>query len=120
MIPHKPNDKTRAEVSALTGFGIVQEDIAEYLDISDKTLRKYYDKELRTGAMRANVAVARRLFQKCMDGDTTSLIFWSKTRAKWRETSRYEMTGADGVSLTMPEINVIFTDEVQDEKTEAD
>jgi hypothetical protein len=85
--PHAPTDKTRAEVSALCSFGITQDEIATYLDIDIKTLCKHYRKELDTGAIKANAAMAKRLFDAGIkDGSVPAMIFWLKTRARWRET----------------------------------
>ena len=85
--PHAPTDKTRAEVSALCSFGITQDEIATYLDIDIKTLCKHYRKELDTGATKANAAMAKRLFDAGVkDGSVPAMIFWLKTRARWRET----------------------------------
>lgn len=84
---HTPTEKTRAEVSALTSFGIVQDEISTYLGIDLKTLRKHYRRELDTGVTRANAAMAKRLFDAGIkDGSVPAMIFWLKTRARWRET----------------------------------
>ena len=84
---HVPTDKSRAEVSALTSFGITQDEISTYLDIDLKTLRKHYRRELDTGTTRANAAMAKRLFDAGIkDGSVPAMIFWLKTRARWRET----------------------------------
>lgn len=64
--PHSPTEETRAEVRALSGFGITQDDIARYLDIDPKTLRKHYREELDTGTTHANAeadAVQRGLIE---------------------------------------------------------
>lgn len=96
--PHEPDDKTRATVEAMSSYGIPHEDIAKVIGIDDKTLRKYYRHELDVATAKANAQVAQRLYKKCMADDTTSIIFWLKTRAKWAETMRQEFQplGADG------------------------
>ncbi len=84
--PHVPNDKTRAEVGALTSFGNTQEQIADHLGISVDTLTRHYRDELDNSVVRANAKVAAKLFRKATEGDDLSaMIFWLKTRAKWRE-----------------------------------
>jgi len=84
--PHEPTEWTRAEVCALTSFGNTQEDIANYLDIHVNTLLKYYRDELDNSVIRANAKVAAKLFKKATEGDDLSaMIFWLKTRARWRE-----------------------------------
>lgn len=83
---HAPTDKTRAEVSALTSFGITQDEISTYLDIDLKTLRKHYRRELDTGTIKANAAMGKRLFDAGIkDGSVPAMIFWLKTRARWKE-----------------------------------
>jgi len=90
-MPHEPTDKTKAEVSSLASFGVTQQEISDYIGIDIKTLHKYYRKELDTASIKANAAVARVLYEKAViDRDTTSVLFWLKTRAKWRETDKKE------------------------------
>lgn len=84
--PHKPTDKTRAEVAALTSFGNTQEEIATYIGISVDTLDRHYRDELDNSVVRANAKVAGKLFKKCVEQeDLTAIMFWLKTRARWRE-----------------------------------
>ena len=83
-IPHNPTSESRAEVQALTSFGVTQEEIASYLEIDVKTMYKYYREELDKSAIRANAAVARVLFEKATkERDISSVIFWLKTKARW-------------------------------------
>lgn len=94
--PHQPTDKLRGEVAALTSFGNTQEEIAAHLSISVDTLTKYYREELDNSVVRANAKVAAKLFRKATEGDDLSaMIFWLKTRAKWREKDEQQTTPAD-------------------------
>jgi len=89
---HIPTDKIRATVAALNSYGITLSEISLYTNLDDKTLRKYYSYELDTSHVKANTAVARKLYKKGVeDGDTTALIFWLKTRAQWREPDKKEI-----------------------------
>jgi hypothetical protein len=99
--PHKPDDKTRATVEAMISYGIPQEDIAKVVGIDPKTLRKHYEHEIDTATAKANSQVAQRLYKKCMADDTASIIFWLKTRAKWAETVKQEISGADGGDIVI-------------------
>ncbi len=83
--PHEPTDITRAEVAALLSFGNTKEQVCEYLNITDKTLDKYYGNELRTAVIRANANVAKRLYHKAVvQDDLSAQVFWLKTRGRWR------------------------------------
>lgn len=82
------------QVEAMTGYGIPPDDIARVLDIDPASLRKDYAKELEGGAIKANARVAESLFKKATgDGreGVIAAIFWLKTRAGWRETTRHEI-----------------------------
>lgn len=101
---HKPTDKTRAEVAALASFGTNQDDIAAFIGIERNCLARYYRAELRTGLIRANAMVARSLFQQAtQQNNVTAMIFWLKTRARWRETNHLDISSEDG-SMTPPRV----------------
>ncbi len=107
---HKPTDATRAQVEALAGFvGLPQADIAQFLEIDLKTLRKHYRRELDQATVKANVAVAKALFTKATKGnDTAAMIFWLKARAKWREKTVEEVNDE---ALQMPtRVNIRIVD----------
>lgn len=52
---------------------------------SHNTLIKHYADELTLGLDEANAAMASALYRKGIKGDTICMIFWLKTRARWRE-----------------------------------
>jgi hypothetical protein len=91
--PHLPNDDTRIKVYTLSTVGTRHEDIASVLGISHDTLVKYYKEELDKGRIEANASVAETLFKQAKEGNTTAMIFWLKSRAKWKETSQHEISG---------------------------
>ena len=102
--PHKPTEKSRAEVLALASYGTNQNDISAYLGIQKDTLEKYYRPELTTASTRANAAVARSLYRQAVENqNVTAMIFWLKTRARWRETNHLDISSEDG-SLVIPRI----------------
>jgi hypothetical protein len=41
------------------------------------------------------------LFGKATGGDTTALIWWTKTQMRWAETVKQEISGADGQDLVI-------------------
>lgn len=96
---HEPDDRSRVLVKSLAAVGMTYEDIAVKLDISSDTLVKYYKKELTLGRAEANAEIARTLFQQAKAGNTTAMIFWLKSRARWKETNHHEISGIDGAPL---------------------
>ena len=79
----------------MTGFGILQVDIARLLAIDVKTLTKYYRRELDTGATEANVRVAQSLYKNAVTNENVAAqIWWTKTRMGWKDHSTIEHTGA--------------------------
>ncbi len=100
MMPdHLPTEETRKLVENTSGLGLPHESIGVLVGIDDKTLRKYYRHELDTGKAKANGQIAKTLYNKATGGDTTALIWWTKTQMKWSETIKQEVTGADGEPL---------------------
>ncbi len=94
--PHIPTPEMRAEVAALVSFGNNQEQIANYMRISQDTLAKYYKHELETSVLSANARVANALFRKATEQDDLGAqIFWLKTRARWREKDRDDPQNED-------------------------
>jgi len=77
-----------------TLVGTPQPTLAKVLGMSTETLTKYYREELDTAKAQANASIAGRLYKKAMDGDTTAMIFWLKTQARWRET--IDISNEDG------------------------
>ena len=113
---HEPSDEIRAQVFALSSFGVTQDDISRFLGISDDTLRKYYAAELARAAIDRNAEVAAFLFRSA-SGSTIpegasysdcikAAMFWLKTRAQWRETNNLDHTSSDGSMTPKPGIDL--------------
>jgi hypothetical protein len=83
---YQPTPEARRQVMTMTGFGIVQDDIARWLDIDKKTLRKHFRREIDTGAIEANTRVAASLYgMATKDKNVAAAIFWLKSRAGWKD-----------------------------------
>jgi len=91
--PHLPTADTQNKVYTLSTVGTRHEDIASVLNISHDTLVKYYKEELDKGRIEANASVAETLFKQAKEGNTTAMIFWLKSRAKWKESTQHEISG---------------------------
>lgn len=84
--PHEPTERTIAQAEALKSYGNTDDEIADFLGISPKTLIKYYGEILKNARVKANAAVAGKLFKKAtVENDLAAMIFWLKTRARWRQ-----------------------------------
>lgn len=102
---HKPTAETSAEVRALASFGVPQEEIATYLNIDPKTLRKYYQAELMQSRLKVHARVGSFLVNAAtgaaMKQDTgatyrdclTAAIFYGKTRMGLKETTGIDHGG---------------------------
>lgn len=94
---HIVTDETRRRVRNLAAVGVTHLDIARVIGVSGVTLRKYYRDELDNAAIEANSSVAGKLYQQCMEGNTSAMMFWLKTRAKWSERHEVEHSGEVGL-----------------------
>jgi predicted transcriptional regulator len=96
---HEKTKENAAVAEAMSGYGMPHAQIALQLGICEGTLRKHYSEELARGVPKANSQIAQAMFKKAINGDSTLLIWWSKTRMGWKETSALEVTGANGGPL---------------------
>lgn len=81
------------EVETLAAL-LNQDQIADYFGVSRTTFRAICDRDeevsvrYKRGKAKAIAHVANGLLQKARTGDTTSMIFYLKTQAFWRELDR--------------------------------
>lgn len=97
--------RIKREVLMLKGIGFTDMDVSLVTGISVNLLYKDFGDEIKKGALMQTAAVLRNLHSIATDpdhrGSTQAAIFWAKARAGWTETSRTEVTGADGQPLKM-------------------
>ncbi|SRR5258708_1716017 len=106
----KPTDEQRAQIEALAAFGIPQEHMCKMVinprtgrPVTAKTLQKHFEVELENGLWKAVGTVAHCLFELATNpgpSQASAIIFWLRTRARWRETDRMELTGPDGAPIS--------------------
>ena len=97
--PYETSAPLRRQVEAMTGYGLVEKEIARVTGIEIDILRKYYRDELDIGHLKANAKVAESLFRKATGEGreaVTAAIFWLKARARWKETCAIEHGGPNG------------------------
>lgn len=112
-IAHEPTPEQRQLVQLHATIGTDQNEIARIIGIDPKTLRKYYRDELDLAMAKANATIGGALFNKAKSGDTAAMIFWMKTRARWRERHEHDHTSSDG-SMSPREITIVPASESKD------
>lgn len=111
-------DKQRGEVETLAAFLSIEQ-LADYFGIGRTTFYALAEKDpeilehYKRGKSKAIAHIAQGLIQKARAGDTTSAIFFLKTQARWRETERHEITGADGAPIELARIERVIVDKVK-------
>ena len=99
-------------VAMLSGFGIPQEGICQLVKGEDgepihrETLMKHFRADLDRGVHEANTKVAGALFKAAIDQNNVgAMIFWLKTRARWKETpQQVAFTDPDGNPMPPPSL----------------
>ena len=100
--PHKPTPATRKLVKKVAGHGIPHETIAILVGVKDdKTLRKWYRKELDEGRAVAHSKIGGKAFQRAMKGSDTMLIWYTKTQMRWKEERSLELSGPGGAPIAL-------------------
>ena len=95
------------------------EQMADYFGVSHVTFIKMRETDpainlaYKRGRAQTIADVAGNLLMKARAGDTASICFYLKTQAGWRETTRTELTGAEGGPIK--HAGVIDLSDVSDE-----
>lgn len=105
--PFIPTQEEKDQVKELSGKGIPQDQIAIQVrgGVSLDTIHRHFREELTAGKAEANSKIAECLFNKATGGDTTALIWWTKTQMRWSETSKVEHTGANGAPIALAAVD---------------
>lgn len=111
---YQPTEEHREIVKAMVACGVPVQSVSDCLNLSKKTLYKYYSEEIRTSHILANQQVAQSLFAKATHANVTgasvaAAIFWLKCQAGWKELSGHVPT--DPSSAYIP---VMFIDTEED------
>ena len=94
----------KAETETLAAV-LTSEQIADFFGIGRTTFFAMMERDAeiaeryKRGKARAIGTIAQNLIAKARSGDTASMIFYLKTQAGWRETTRIEGTGDDSAIL---------------------
>ena len=91
-----PDDSIRERVRSLAAAGATWELIAARIGWTEKVARRKLSADYQRGIDEANTVIAGELFKKAKAGNMTAIIFWLKTRARWREVHPIEDEDDDG------------------------
>jgi hypothetical protein len=98
----KVNDLNLEQVEIIASLGLIDSEIAVILGISERTLN-YWKKNpeflqsLKRGKLKADFQIAKSLYEKAKNGDTTAMIFWLKNRQpdRWRDRQTVDAPGVE-------------------------
>ncbi len=104
-------DEQKQEVETLSAV-LNQAQMADYFGLEHRTFQKILEREpeiyasYKRGKAKAIGSVAQSLIQQARSGNTSAMIFFLKTQAKWRETSHVDHTSSDG-SMSPQKIELV-------------
>jgi hypothetical protein len=110
--PWIPSEEDLEKAEKLAGQGMTQRQIADCLGIGYGTLfdKKIEFPEFAEAIKRGKAAgiayVSNKLMDKVGAMDTTSIIFYLKCQAGWKETSTLEVTGEGGGPLIASNVSI--------------
>jgi hypothetical protein len=107
-------EAVREKVRHLAGLGVPQDDIARLLGCAPKTLRKRFRDELDRGVAEANAMISGSLFAAAKAGNIAAIIFWLKTRARWRERPAADGPTANADAASSSEVVLVLPDNSRD------
>jgi hypothetical protein len=105
--PTEYNKKYNDTVKGLCLLGATDAQIADCLNVSEKTLNRWkkrypeFCQSLKDGKVKADTDVATSLYQKAITGDVTAQIFWLKNRQPktWRDKQTQVIENPDGTPI---------------------
>ncbi len=89
-------DEQLSQVEALAAYLSIEQ-IADYFGMSKVTFYAIMDRQAlvsvryKKGKAKAIGSIAQGLLQQARDGNTAAAMFYLKTQAGWRETSKIEL-----------------------------
>jgi IS30 family transposase len=102
----RATEKQREEVKSMAACGMRQDEIATLLNIAPNTLRKHFRSELDRGALEANAAVMKSLYQLATSGKNASAaIFWAKTRCGMGEKPKSEESASQDIPALIVKVD---------------
>ena len=117
--PYSPTDQQRTEVRNMAAFGITNDQIGKILEISQETLRKYFEKELETGRSQVIYDIAKNVAMVAKSDRPNNMVaaaLFLKTQGGWKDASKVEISGPNGGPIKT-EVNLAGELSVLDKNT---
>ena len=95
----------RNKVKSLASKGRTWKQIAAETGIAERTLQRHCGEEFEEGKAKAGSFVVGKLWKLIEDGHPASIMFFLKTQQGWKETSKTEITGANGGPIEQIEMS---------------
>lgn len=100
-LKRKLTEEEVARIEELAGQGLTAEQIAECLGVKRITLWRWSKRSdvgaaLERGRVKMYSVATGKLKEKIMEGNTSAIIFYLKTRWGWKEQSSVDVTSSDG------------------------
>ena len=99
----KPTKEDRKNVGIMVAIGNTHDEIALVIGggISPKTLRKHFDRELKTGGLDANRKVGKSMLKRCEDGDVVAQKWWSACRMGFKKATDEAPGAIDNLTINV-------------------
>ncbi len=100
--PIEITDELCKKAESLAAQGLTLEQIAGVLGMGERTLYEkkeefsQFSQAIKKGQAKGVAVVTNKLFEKARDGDNTSMIFYLKNRAGWKDKTETAHTGPGG------------------------
>jgi hypothetical protein len=109
---HFKSETLISKVKMYAEIGTPHHDIALLVDMSIKTLLKYYRKELDVAAAQGKAIAGGMLRKAIVNGEPWAIKFFLACQAGWRETSVVQNQALDrnGLPVDPPKLGISFID----------
>jgi hypothetical protein len=80
-----PTPDQQHAVACMVSVGTPHNVIARAIGVSDRTLYRHFEHELKNGKAEIHAAIGKSIASMALAGDKTMMIFFAKAQMGWRE-----------------------------------
>lgn len=110
------DDEMCRQAEQLATLGLSIQNVASVLGIAERTFHRYkadhpeLEAAYKIGRARGIASVAKSLIDLIRGGNVAATIFFLKTQAGWRETSKVEHSGPEGRPVPVAQFDMSMED----------